>query len=117
MTATANADTYGGAKFQGTYDPIAAPGMEGKYGVVPSTGKIQKGSANATLKGLRAYFELPAGTGVKELGISYEDDATGISQFVATPENGAIYDLNGNKVKNLVKGQVYIMNGQKVLIK
>ncbi|MBQ2585564.1 MAG: DUF1573 domain-containing protein, partial [Bacteroidaceae bacterium] len=115
--ATANADTYGSATFQGTYDPIAAPGMEGKYGVVPSTGKIQKGSANATLKGLRAYFELPAGTGVKELGISYEDDATGISQFVATPENGAIYDLNGNKVKNLVKGQVYIMNGQKVLIK
>ncbi len=113
----ANADTYGGATFQGTYDPIAAPGMEGKYGVVTSTGKIQKGSAKASLKGLRAYFELPAGTGVKELGISYEDDATGISQFVATPENGAIYDLNGNKVKNLVKGQVYIMKGQKVLIK
>ncbi len=115
--ATANADTYGGATFQGTFDPIAAPGMEGKYGVVTSTGKIQKGSAKASLKGLRAYFELPEGTPVKELGISYEDDATGISQFVATPENGAIYDLNGNKVKNLVKGQVYIMNGQKVLIK
>ncbi|MBO7102825.1 MAG: DUF1573 domain-containing protein, partial [Bacteroidaceae bacterium] len=115
--ATANADTYGGATFQGTFDPIAAPGMEGKYGVVTSTGKIQKGSAKASLKGLRAYFELPVGTTVKELGISYEDDATGISQFVATPENGAIYDLNGNKVKNLVKGQVYIMNGQKVLIK
>lgn len=115
--ATANADTYSGATFQGTYDPIAAPGMEGKYGVVPSTGKIQKGSANATLKGLRAYFELPAGTPVKELGISYEDDATGINQFFVTPENGAIYDLSGNKVKNLVKGQVYIMNGQKVLIK
>lgn len=113
----ANADTYGGATFQGTYAPIAAPNMEGKYGVVPSTGKIQKGSAKASLKGLRAYFELPVGTTVKELGISYEDDATGISQFVATPENGAIYDLNGNKVKNLVKGQVYIMNGQKVLIK
>lgn len=115
--ATANADTYSGATFQGTYAPIAAPDMEGMYGVVPSTGKIQKGSAKASLKGLRAYFELPVGTTVKELGISYEDDATGISQFVATPENGAIYDLNGNKVKNLVKGQVYIMNGQKVLIK
>jgi hypothetical protein len=113
----ANADTYGDATFQGTYAPIAAPDMEGMYGVVPSTGKIQKGSAKASLKGLRAYFELPAGTPVKELGISYEDDATGISQFVATPENGAIYDLNGNKVKSLVKGQVYIMNGQKVLIK
>ncbi|MBQ3627973.1 MAG: DUF1573 domain-containing protein, partial [Bacteroidaceae bacterium] len=113
----ANADSYGGTTFQGTYAPIAAPDMEGKYGVVPSTGKIQKGSAKASLKGLRAYFELTEGTTVKELGINYEDDATGISQFVATPEMGAIYDLNGNKVKNLVKGQVYIMNGQKVLIK
>ncbi|MBO7558441.1 MAG: choice-of-anchor D domain-containing protein [Bacteroidaceae bacterium] len=112
-----NADSYGGTTFQGTYSPIVAPNMEGMYGVVPSTGKIQKGSAKASLKGLRAYFELPEGTTVKELGINYEDDATGISQFVATPENGAIYDLNGNKVKNLVKGQVYIMNGQKVLIK
>ena len=29
------------ATFQGTYAPIAAPGMQGKYGVVPSTGKIR----------------------------------------------------------------------------
>ena len=118
--ATENSDTYGGATFQGTYAPMAAGTMEGKYGVVPNAEdipSIKKGGANATLKGYRGYFEIPAGGGVKGFSFTLVDDATGISQFVATPENGAIYDLNGNKVKNLVKGQVYIMNGQKILVK
>ena len=75
-----------------------------------------KGGASATLKGYRGYFEIPSGE-VKSFSFTFVDDATGIRQFVATPENGAIYDLNGNKVKNLVKGQVYIMNGQKILVK
>jgi hypothetical protein len=74
-----------------------------------------KGGASATLKGYRGYFVISGE--VKSFSFTFVDDATGIRQFVATPENGAIYDLNGNKVKNLVKGQVYIMNGQKVLIK
>ncbi len=118
--ATENSDSYGGATFQGTYAPMAAGTMEGKYGVVPNAEdipSIKKGGANATLKGYRGYFEIPAGGGVKGFSFTLVDDATGISQFVATPENGAIYDLNGNKVKNLVKGQVYIMNGQKILVK
>lgn len=118
--ATENSDSYGGATFKGTYAPMAAGTMEGKYGVVPNAEdipSIKKGGANATLKGYRGYFEIPAGGGVKGFSFTLVDDATGISQFVATPENGAIYDLNGNKVKNLVKGQVYIMNGQKILVK
>ncbi len=118
--ATENSDSYGGATFKGTYAPMVAGTMEGKYGVVPNAEdipSIKKGGANATLKGYRGYFEIPAGGGVKGFSFTLVDDATGISQFVATPENGAIYDLNGNKVKNLVKGQVYIMNGQKILVK
>ena len=117
--ATANGDEYGGVTFQGTYAPMAAGTMTGKYGVVPNTNDvptIQKGGANASLKGYRGYFEIPSGE-VKSFSFTFIDDATGIRQFVATPENGAIYDLNGNKVKNLVKGQVYIMNGQKILVK
>lgn len=118
--ATENSDSYGGATFKGTYAPMVAGTMEGKYGVVPNAEdipSIKKGGANATLKGYRGYFEIPADGGVKGFSFTLVDDATGISQFVATPENGAIYDLNGNKVKNLVKGQVYIMNGQKILVK
>ena len=118
--ATENGDEYGGVTFHGTYAPMAAGSMEGFYGVVPNTNDvptIQKGGANASLKGYRGYFEIPATGGVKSFSFTFVDDATGIRQFVATPENGAIYDLNGNKVKNLVKGQVYIMNGQKILVK
>ncbi len=117
--ATALSDNYGGVTLQGTYAPVAAPNMAGKYGVVPNTNDvptIMKGGASATLKGYRGYFEIPSGE-VKSFSFTFVDDATGIRQFVATPENGAIYDLNGNKVKNLVKGQVYIMNGQKILVK
>ena len=117
--ATALSDNYGGVTFHGTYAPMAAGTMEGLYGVVPNTNDvptIMKGGASATLKGYRGYFEIPSGE-VKSFSFTFVDDATGIRQFVATPENGAIYDLNGNKVKNLVKGQVYIMNGQKILVK
>ena len=115
--ATALSDNYGGVTFHGTYAPAGT--MEGLYGVVPNTNDvptIMKGGASATLKGYRGYFEIPSGE-VKSFSFTFVDDATGIRQFVATPENGAIYDLNGNKVKNLVKGQVYIMNGQKILVK
>lgn len=31
--------------------------------------------------------------------------------------NGVVYDLNGRQVKNFVKGQIYIQNGKKVLVK
>ena len=109
-----------GVTFQGTYAPVAAPNMAGKYGVVNNnndTPTIQKGGSSAYMKGFRAYFDIPESAGVKNFSFTFVDDATGIRQFVATPDNGAIYDLNGNKVKNLVKGQVYIMNGQKILVK
>ena len=109
-----------GVTFQGTYAPVDAPNMAGKYGVVNNdndTPTIKKGGTGASLKGYRAYFEIPESAGVKNFNFTLVDEATGIRQFVATPENGAIYDLNGNKVKNLVKGQVYIMNGQKILVK
>ena len=67
ITATTEKyDSYNGAIFQGTYAPIAAPGMAGKYGVVPSTGKIQKGGQKASLKAMRAYFELPDQQGATE---------------------------------------------------
>lgn len=48
------------------------------------------------------------------------DAITGISIVSADVEgqnNGVVYDLNGRQVKNLVKGQIYIQNGKKVLVK
>ena len=126
-TATAKNDSYGGATFQGTFAPIAAPDMEGKYGVVPSTGRIQKGSASASLKGYRAYFELPADADPAKISLDFGDGVviTGIEGLQAVfGETGDVYDLNGRKVAdaktaktaNLPKG-VYIQNGKKLVIK
>ena len=104
------------AKFVPTYAPMAAGTMTGKYGVVPSTGKIQKGGANATMKGFRAYFELPAGTNGARMIIDGED-VTAIISIITDAENGnAIYNLNGQRVKAATKG-VYIINGKKMIIK
>ena len=117
ITATEPATVgFNDAKFVATYAPMAAGTMTGKYGVVPSTGKIQKGSANASMKGFRAYFELPAGANGARMIIDGED-VTAISSIITDAENGnAIYNLNGQRVNAATKG-VYIINGKKMIIK
>ena len=104
-----------GATFQGTYAPIAAPGMDGKWGVTPA-GKIAKGTASASIKGFRAYFDLPASASAPS--ISFEDAATGIKTVITADklnQNGEVYNLNGQKVQNAHKG-LYIVNGRKVVV-
>ena len=102
-----------GVTFQGTYAPIAAPGMQGKYGIT-GEGGIQKGTANASIKGFRAYFEAAPGTQIK--AISFDgDDATGIAE-IANSEwlNTETYNLAGQRIQKAQKG-VNIVNGKKVL--
>lgn len=113
-----NYDEYNGARFQGTFAPIAAPGMEGKYGVTP-TGKIQKGGANAWMKGYRAYFELPEDVNPSKLAITIDGQtiATGIDAVEMLNElNGNVYDLQGRKVNSAKKG-IFIQNGKKIVVK
>lgn len=108
--------TKKGATFQGTYAPIAAPNMEGKYGVVPATGKIAKGGTSASIKGFRAYFELPSGTSGARL--SFTDVTTGITTVMDASELGDdAFNLKGQRVENLKKGSLYIIGGKKVIVK
>ena len=49
---------------------------------------------------------------------SDSDIMTGINGiYAAFGNDGAIYDLAGRRVKNVVKGNLYIVNGKKVLVK
>jgi len=109
------------ATFQGTYAPIAAPGMQGKYGVVPSTGKIQKGGAGASIKALRAYFILPEIVDGSKLIMTFVDeegDATSIKGIEnLNIENAEMFDLSGRKVIGQKKAGIYILNGKKVVVK
>ena len=61
----------------------------------------------------KAYLEVPAGTEVKAF-LFGADDATGIANVEKTIENGAIYNLAGQRISKMQKG-VNIINGKKVL--
>ena len=105
----------GGIDFIGTYTPIAAPGMDGKWGVT-ATGKIGKGTNTAFINGFRAYFNGSlAGARMAFFG---DDETTGIELVQdARFKVEDTYDLQGRKVEYLKKGQLYIKNGKKVVIK
>ena len=106
----------GAAIFKGTFAPIAAPGMEGKYGVT-SNGKLGKGNASASIKAYHAYLEIAGDAEVRILTIDSEGETTDLG-FVRMVEQEAkgVYNLQGQKVQKGRKG-IYIVNGKKVVIK
>lgn len=115
ITATeAAAVEFNGAKFQATYAPLAAGSMEGKYGVAP-TGKIQKGSAKASMKGFRGFFELPTNAQNARLLINGEE-VTGIEAIENAESADVVFDLQGRRVAQPTKG-LYIIGGKKMMVK
>ena len=70
------------------------------------------------LKGLRAYYRVPAGAGAK---IAFFGETTGITspEVLTTPTTINVYNLNGqymgSSINNLPKG-IYIVNGRKLII-
>lgn len=74
-----------------------------------------KAATTSHLAAGRAYLA-GLGSGAKVLNLSFDDDATAIQSVEAEQNNGVLYNLNGVRVDNAVKG-VYIQNGRKVVIK
>ncbi len=98
--------------FNGTFAPKT--NMEGLYSVT-TDGKIMQGSSTATLKGYRAYFELPANA---RYTISIDDETTGIGMVseVNTSAKNAVYNLSGQRIAQPQRG-IYIKNGKKYFVK
>lgn len=116
-TTSSNIDKNG-ACFRGTYAPVAAGewtknnSTDDIYGLTPD-GRIRKAGSEASILGLRGYFDIPAGTEVK--GFVFEDGATGIKNLSNSPLKGeAIYNLAGQRLNKAQKG-INIVNGKKVL--
>lgn len=117
--------TNNGVIFQGTYAPIAAGAWTKNdasdviYGVT-SAGKIAKAGASASMKGFRAYFDVPAGASVKGMSLFDGDDATSINGIALEGmEEGQLYDLSGRRVNPATTrlNGIYILNGKKIIIK
>ncbi len=106
----------GDAYFKGTFAPMPAGKLTGKYGVT-NAGGIAKAGAGASMKGYRAYLELPAGATARILVIDDEGETTDLG-FVKLidQEAKAVYNLSGQRVEKGRKG-LYIVNGKKVVVK
>lgn len=73
-------------------------------------------STNGTLKANRAYLKVDNET-IQSLAMNFGGTTTGITNVVkndVTP-NAPIYDLSGRRVFNMVKGNIYIQNGKKIV--
>ena len=74
------------------------------------------------LKPFRAYFKydgnVPANAASTRLSVEVvEENATSIKSAAMVQEDGILYDLLGNRVDQMVKGRIYILNGKKVMFK
>lgn len=86
---------------------------DGTVAYLSTNGTIKKLTSGG-IKGLRAYFIIPAGsTGAR---IAFTDgDQTGIKDTVReTTYDNRVYDLQGRQVKAVKKG-IYVVNGKKVI--
>jgi len=106
-----------GFEFKATYSPMELETDKTELFLTNSGGLAYPSSdATATIKGLRAYFKVPAGADAR-LNIDGIDTSLELVNDVQySMFNIQYYDLQGRKVSNPAKG-IYISNGKKVVIK
>ena len=68
-----------------------------------------------TLKGIRAYFEIPSGASAR-ISMDDSDEATGIKTLKSNVDENKVYNLHGQQVSRTAKG-LYIINGKKIILK
>ena len=77
--------------------------------------EFKHSSGKTKIKGFRAYFHVPASSGIKSLGF-HDDEATAIEEMSKDEVQGIVYDLSGRRVSRPSRG-LYIVDGKKVLLK
>lgn len=84
-------------------------------------GKFWYSKGNTKTKAFRAYFEfydvLASVESSAPVFISFGGETTGIENIQRTAGDDRYYNLNGQHVENLKKGQIYIKNNKKVVVK
>lgn len=112
--ATAQTVTYNGASMAGTLAPTDI-GTTGLF--LTATGELKKAnSSSTTLKGLRAYFTVPAGT--TQARLMLDDGATVIDMVEAVAADSRWYAPDGRRYSTQPTRQgIYIKDGKKIIIR
>lgn len=111
--ATAQTVTYNGACMAGTLAPTDI-GTTGLF--LTAGGELKRASSSTTLKGLRAYFTVPAGT--TQARLMLDDGATVIDMVEAVAADGRWYAPDGRRYSTQPTRQgIYIKDGKKIIIR
>ena len=105
-------------KLTGTVATKSNPNNDRIYTLQQSTESgalVMKKYSGTNLNGFKAYYEMPAESNVQALRLSF-GETTGIDGVVNAGGKLEIYDMSGRRVEKMTKG-LYIVNGQKVLVK
>ena len=103
-------------KFKGVLAKTTVP----NNGLFISDNKFYYSTGNTNIKAFRGWFNLdavlnvPAGAPVF---MNIDGETTGIENIQRTTGDDRYYNLNGQHVENLKKGQIYIKNNKKVVVK
>ena len=145
VSETVDGPTFEGVTQDWTANPVTPTNADGPVTFVPvltpteltandrtklflgAENKLYYPSANVTVNGFRAYFQLNGltagdltGGGARTFVLNFDGEQTGIlstTNLSNYTNSGAWFTLDGRKVQNTTRKGVYIQNGRKVVIK
>lgn len=109
-------ETY---KFTGVYSPKTFSEAETTTSLfLTGDNQLFTPIAGTTMKGMRAYFTVPAGE-ANAAKITLDSDETAIESIIVHEEEThcAIFNLNGTRLNHAPQKGVYIKNGRKHVVK
>lgn len=118
-TVSGDADSY---SFIGIYNPKTFSGSDQKRVLIlANEAKFMKVNNNQRMKGMRAYFTIPAGTKAEALRLMINNRPTALTEITTTPSTSEkIFYIDGtyvgSDIKNIKKG-IVINGGKKYLMK
>lgn len=108
--------------YSGFYGNYKAGTALEKFSLFLNSNKFWYSDGSTKIKAFRAYFSfLDVLTEVENASapiyLSFDNGTTGIKNIERTVVDDRYYNLNGQRVENLKKGQIYIKNNKKVVVK
>ncbi len=109
-------------KLYGTHQAKSASDLEGKYAINALNGQWTPSTSG--IKPHRLYFEIQennnnpfSSSPAKSIGIVVrgEEGFTGIEEVTGEANENVIFDLQGRRILEPQKGELYIINGKKVI--
>lgn len=118
-TVSGDADGY---SFVGIYNPKTFSGNDQeRVLILASEAKFMKVNNGQRMKGMRAYFTIPAGTKTETVRLMINNRPTALTEITTTPSTSEkIFYIDGtyagSDIKNIKKG-IVIKSGKKYLMK